>query len=151
MISNKTCVYGITSARFHGNPVTGPGTFSAWTAGSVAARALPIVSHLALGLGDARKVTLLVPSWCFRSKSYQSLFFYFNKSRGIISYEESIRRASPFEIDARSFVIDSIDVLVLQVTECLELHRVVQCGSGDGSIFTARYAKRCVRTDFVHF
>jgi hypothetical protein len=119
----------ITSARFNGDPVTRPSALSARTTRCVTTRTLAIVSHLTLRFGDARKVSLLVPPGCFRSKQYKSLFFDFNGAMGVGGGWGGLNLLSrlplPFEIDARALVIDGVDILVLQVAKCLELHRVV--------------------------
>lgn len=57
----------------------------------------------------------------------------------------------PFELHARSLVIDSVDVLVLQVAERLELHRVVERRRCHRTVFSAGNAERGVRTYLVHF
>lgn len=156
-------IHNCTSTRLYWHSITRPGAFAARASGRVTPGALSTRSQLALGFRDARKVTLLVPPWCFRparqrtpergreeegNKGANAKRIGFAKNWKL---RNSGRSQLPFELHAGSLVIDSVDVLVLQMTEGLELHRVIERRSCDRTILSSRNAKRCIRTYLIHF
>lgn len=152
-----------TSTRLNWHSITRPGAFATRASGRVASGALSARSQLALGFRDARKVALLVPPWCFRparqrtpergreeeeNEGANAKQFGLVEGRKLRSDERS---QLPFEFHAGPLVIDCVDVLVLQVTKSLELHRVVERCGGDRTVLSSGNAERGVRTDLVHF
>lgn len=156
-------IHNCTSTRLYWHSITRPGAFAARASGRVAPGALSTRAQLALGFRDARKVALLVPPWCFRparqrtpergreekeNEGANGKRMCFTKNRKLRS-DGKIQL--PFKFHAGSVVIDSIDVLVLQVTKSLKLHRVIKRRGCDRTVFSFGNAKRGVRTYLVHF
>lgn len=156
-------MHNCTSTRLYWHSITRPGAFAARASGRVAPGALSTRSQLALGFRDARKVALLVPPGCFRparqrtpergreqeeNKGANVKQIGFMKSQKLRS---DGRSQLPFELHAGSLVIDSVDVLVLQVTKSLELHRVIERRSCNRTVLSSGNAKRGVRTYLIHF
>lgn len=155
-------MHNCTSTRLYWHSITRPGAFAARASGRVAPGALSTRSQLALGFRDARKVALLVPPWCFRPARQRT------PERGReekedeganakrISFMKSSKLKSgrtqlPFELHAGSLVIDSVNVLVLQMTKSLKLHRVIERRSCDRTVLSSGNAKRGVRAYLIHF
>jgi len=61
------------------------------------------------------------------------------------------RRQLPFELHAGSIVVDSINVLVFQMTKCLKLHRIIERCGCYRTVFSSRNAECGVWTYLVHF